>query len=508
MNKLFNVVKLTKPKSNFFDLSHERKMSLNMGSLVPAYVEEIIPGDRFKVKTEMLLRMAPMVAPVMHRVNAYMHYFFVPNRLVWSNWETFITGGATGLLTASMPTLDFTDADRTALGKGKLPDYLANICWPAAGPITDHIYINALPFRAYQLIYNEYYRDQTLQTAVPLVKTDATTDKADIIVLRKRCWEKDYYTSSLPWTQRGGEVLLPGTADYRNGGDHIVKAADGSAVADGTVDVVSGHLQMASGADNDTLINDQNLDGYNITINDLRRASRLQAWLERNAVGGSRYVEQILAHFGIKSSDARLQRPEYLGGGKTAVTISEVLNTSSTATEPQGNMAGHGIGVGVSNYFNKRFEEHGYVIGILSVLPRTAYQRNIPRTFLKTDKYDYFWPELAHIGEQPVKNAEMWLKGVNADDIGTFGYQSRYAEYKFKQSSVHGDFTDNLSHWHLGRIFTSQPALNSAFVEADPTHRAFAVTDTSIHKIYCMLYNDVKAIRPMPKFGTPGVHIV
>lgn len=504
-NSLFNSIKVIKPRSNVFDLSHERKMSLNMGQLVPFYLEDIVPGDRFRVNSEILMRLAPMVAPVMHRINVYTHYFFVPNRLLWDNWESFITGGVDGLSAPTFPTIVSSLGTKSQFLKGTLVDYFGLPVMEDTTVPDNNITISALPFRAYQLIYNEFYRDQTLQTAIALTTNDTVdaAEQAAITAIRNRCWEKDYFTSALNDTQRGGEVVLPGTPDYSTSSHWYKQTGDSAAGGAVTIDGdTPPHMHDSAGTD----LRVENLDGYDITVNDMRRALRLQEWLEKNMRGGSRYIEQILSHFGVRSSDARLSRPEYLGGGKNPIVISEVLNTSATATEPQGTMAGHGIALGNANGFKKYFEEHGFVIGIMSVLPRTAYQQGIPKAFIKTDKYDYYWPEFANLGEQEVQNRELWHNYEGAyTGTATFGYQSRYAEYKHKASSVHGDFRDDFYYWHMGRIFASQPALNSAFVSADPTHRIFAVTDTAVHKLYAQVYTSVKAIRPMPKFGVPSI---
>jgi len=239
------------------------------------------------------------------------------------------------------------------------------------------------------------------------------------------------------------------------------------------------------------------------TINDLRRAFRLQEWLEKNARGGTRYIENILMHFGVRSSDKRLQRPEYITGLKTPVIISEVLNTSATDQEAQGNMAGHGVAVSTGKYGNYFCEEHGYIIGIMSVMPQPAYQQGIPKTYLKSDPLDFFWPSFAHIGEQPVTNNELYAYTATAED--TFGYVPRYAEYKYQASRVAGDFRTVLDYWHLGRIFATQPALNDTFIECTPDQceRIFAVQDGE-DNLYCQIMHKIKAVRPMPKFGTPN----
>jgi hypothetical protein len=241
------------------------------------------------------------------------------------------------------------------------------------------------------------------------------------------------------------------------------------------------------------------------SINDLRQAFRLQEFLEKNARGGSRYIEVIKSHFGVTSSDARLQRPEYLGGGKSPVTISEVLQTSDPVNQdstPQGNMAGHAINVGGGNRFTYRAQEHGYIIGIMSIMPKTAYFQGTPKHFTKFDKFDYYFPSFAHLGEQPILTGELWTQGTVKDDQ-IFGYTPRYAEYKHQLSSVHGEFKTSLKYWHMAREFETQPYLNEEFINANPTKRIFAVTDESDEAIYAHIHHDLKARRLMPYFGTP-----
>jgi len=253
-----------------------------------------------------------------------------------------------------------------------------------------------------------------------------------------------------------------------------------------------------------------------ISINELRRGFSLQRWLENNARGGARYIEQILSHFGVRSSDARLQRPEYLGGTKTPVVISEVMQTSESQTTPQGNYAGTGTSFGVGRAFKRFFEEHGYIIGIISIMPRSAYQQGVPRHFKKFDKFDFYWPEFAHLGEQEIKNSEIYYDYDSSvlaqkENDKLFGYSPRYAEYRFINSSVHGDMATTLNFWHLGRIFDSRPGLNGDFVTCKSDtqdtglNRVFAVTDTNSHHLWVQMYVNCKALRPLPKYGTPGL---
>lgn len=494
MSKIFEKVGLNRPKRSAFDLSHERKMSFNMGELVPCYVQEVIPGDEFKVNTETMIRLAPLVSPLMHRVNVYVHYFFVPNRIIWSAWEDFITGGREGTTTPTMPQIALSGLTRFV--EGSLADYLGFPTY--SGTPTVGTNVSLLPFRAYQQIYNDYYIDANLSDPIDY------TDNNEATTLRSRSWEKDYFTSCLPNAQRGVASSVPASVDYSVTAT-TTAGVSGSLEADGSDNIIinDGGLNPSTGI--------ENIDGVDIDINDLRTSSALQRWMEKSMRGGPRYIEQILSMFGVKSDDARMQRAEYLGGGRQPIVISEVLKTTaqSTDTEPQGNMAGHGISVGNTTNFKKYFKEHGWVFGIISVLPRTNYQQGIPRMYLRDDKFDYAFPDLAHLGEQTVTKAEIYYGGV-ATDADTFGYQQRYAEYKYGCSSVHGEFRSSLDHWHLGRIFSSQPSLNQAFVRAEYDTAGsirsdvFAVTDPgTVDTLYCQIFNNVKARRPLPYFANP-----
>lgn len=510
---MFKSTSYRSPKKNKFDLSYERKMSMQMGGLYPCYQEDIVPGDSFRVNSEVLLRLAPLLSPVMHRVNVNVHYFFVPYRLLWSEWEDFITGGEDGTANPPYPRIALSDQiDSEFFSEGSLADYLGLPTIPDGEEIqnTDNG-ISALPFRAYQLIYNEYYRDQNLIDKVPITKNsgDITTpaEQDATLRIRTRAWEKDYFTSSLPESQRGGEAEIPiGTISPNYKSQTELTLGDGSTPLDGNLESVNGALSTL-GTPPQTL-NVENLDDFDVdpvSINELRKANRLQQWLERSMRGGSRYIEQILSHFGVRSSDQRLQRPEYLGGGRQPVVISEVLQTSSTdATTPQGEMAGHGISVGNANSFQKTFEEHGIVLGIISVLPKTTYQQGIHRMWTKFDKFDYYFPEFAHLGEQEVKGREIFTDYQNqANWEDTFGYQERYAEYKHRNNEVAGDFRSSLAFWHMGRIFTSAPSLNENFVTSDPTKRIFAVTEQTVDNLYVQIYHNVSALRPMPYHSIP-----
>ncbi len=502
MNKnLFNSIKLQRPKKNVFDLTHDVKLSADMGNLTPILTLECVPGDKFDIGCESLIRFAPMIAPVMHRMDVSMHYFFVPNRILWSNWEKFITDANSGLVTPYIPyNGDITNP------YSKFFDYMGI---PTRAPGGTSQQFNALPFAAYQSIYNEYYRDQNLITPVNYKLTDGNNgaNANDLCTLRKRAWEHDYFTASLPFAQKGQAVDIP---LGQISGDVLVKTSGSTTTLSGSPSsiTVDAALPTPPFAPNQLFAETDGLDLQPTTINDLRRAFRLQEWLEKNARGGTRYIENILTHFGVKSSDKRLQRPEYITGVKTPVVVSEIVNTTGQVNQPgedsglpQGNMSGHGMSVSSGRSGSYYCEEHGYIIGIMSVMPKTAYQQGIPKTYLKNDTLDYYWPSFANIGEQPVTNDEIYAYTTSGSQ--TFGYVPRYAEYKYMPSRVAGEFRNTLDYWHLGRKFTSLPALNGAFVECDPTKRIFAVNNTGTDSLYCHVLNKIKAVRPMPKFGTP-----
>lgn len=538
MANIFNSVKLKRPRRNVFNLSYESKLTVNAGELVPIMCKPVVPGDKFRVNTEMLVRLAPLVAPMMHRVNVFTHYFFVPNRLVWNQWEDFITKGVDGTDAPAFPTLKLPSTVDTAnghrfFGDGSLWDYLGLPSLNQIGNATFQTQspngvkapvgyeVSALPFRDYLLIYNEYYRDQNLTSEIEFSRDGGSIDAITtnpLLMLRRRAWEKDYFTSALPWVQRGPEVTVPvsgagGSMDVElksTAADQYFVSSSGSRPT-GKLEVVNGVLfanHESSGTSVGAYLSPNNfqvnVDEMGVSINDLRTSNALQRWFERNARSGSRYIEQILSHFGVRSSDARLQRPQFLGGGRVPVSVSEVLQTSSTdETSPQANMAGHGISASVNHGFTRYFEEHGYIIGIMSVMPRTGYQQGVPRDFRKFDNMDFYFPEFAHLGEQEIKNEELYLNQYDADNSGTFGYTPRYAEYKYSLNEAHGDFRGNMAFWHLNRIFTEKPNLNTTFVECNPSNRVFATAETSDDKYWIQLYQDVKALRLMPKYGTP-----
>lgn len=514
MKNALNSVKISKPTTSAFDLSHDVKLSLNMGELVPVLAMECLPGDRVRIGSENLCRLAPMLAPMMHRVDVRVEYFFVPNRLVWQNWEKWITNGGDNPADTTLPAHPYAEyGNSPAVIWNSLMDYMG-LPDPAQCPTpgTPERF-SPLCFAAYQKIYDEFYRDENLintqEPSYTLNDGDNSTNTG-LFTLRKRAWEADYFTKALPWAQKGssvdvplGDVVLKPDLDVQQ----IHRWVDSHDPVGLNTDVIfNANSELAANAGRGTVMDPNGtLTVDATTINDLRLAFRLQEWLEKNARGGTRYAELIRAHFNVSPQDSRLQRPEYIVGMKNAIQISEVLNTTGTVDAPQGNMAGHGVTYANGNWGKYFCQEHGYIIGILSIMPKTAYQQGIPRHFLKyTDPTELAWPSFAHLGEQEVQHREL-MAFQGSDSQKTFGYMPRFMEYKTLPSRVAGDFRGNLDFWHMGRIFSTgaPPRLNQTFVEADPTFRVFAVTDSGEDHIYCQVMHHLNVVRALPFYGTP-----
>lgn len=515
---IFTHIQLPKVGSNRFDLSHDVKMSFKMGQLVPTTCMEVLPGDKFTISPQNMLRFAPLISPVMHKVRVTTHYFFVPNRILWPEWEKWITGDSD----VEAPYM-ILGGDFNTIEPSRLMDYLG---YPTGevGGTTNTLKVSPMPVAAYYKIFDEYYRDQNLQDErfVPLVPGDNTGDYESFVsdTCMPRAWQHDYFTSALPFAQKGDSVQLP-LVDQ--GSLPVTATQDGSfpVLINPTTGVVSNNIneplinQGGSGIqiDTDTVAIDPagslevDIQADAVDVNTVRRAFRLQEWLEKNARGGTRYIESILAHWGVFSSDARLQRPEYIGGSKQNMVISEVLATAENteANVPVGQMAGHGISVGGGNSFNFKAEEHGWIIGIINVQPDTAYQQGVPRQFTRFDRLDYPWPTFANIGEQEIRLKELYVDTTDANKENIFGYIPRYSECRFVNSRVAGEMRESLDFWHLGRKFLAPPALNENFIACLPDSRIFAVTDGNVDHIYSHIFNHVSVIRKLPRFGVPTI---
>lgn len=509
---IFNSVPISAPKRSKFDLSYDVKTTLDMGNLVPCMWLDVMPGDSFQLSCSTMLKFAPLIAPVMQRFDVTVHYFFVPRRILWEKWEDFIVQQVVDS-GVDHPYVQYTEANYT-----KLMDYLG--LPPLAAVGHPGIIVDAMPFAAYQKIYNEYYRDENL---VPALKDsqeffcnsgDNTGNLSMLGVLRKRAWMHDYFTSALPFAQKGAAVNLPLFF-----GDVPVKFnQDGTIAGHGTINVDAAYanadpaspfanveaLPAGDIQPNELYADTSQLQGSS-TINDLRRAEQLQKWLERNARSGTRYTESIRSNFAVTPDDARLQRPEYITGIKTPVIVSEVLNTTGEVDGlPQGNMSGHAMAVASGQYGNYFAKEHGIIMGIMSVMPMPSYSQGIHANWFKSDPVEHYpWPLFANIGEQGVGNVQLYADTVPLG--GNFGYVPRYSQYKYMPSQLGGNFRDSLDFWTLGRIFTAPPSLNQSFIECDPGKRIFAVTDPDVDSLYVHHLNKISAVRPLPKYGVPSL---
>ena len=558
----FQSINTSKPLSSKFDLTHTRKFSFEPGKLTPILCAEALPGEVWDYDMNAVVRMMPMLAPIMHMVDVCCHGFFYPERLTQRRnmFEIFITGGKNGDgkdaqgNTIEAPYINVKGQGDTFpaavsianhMTQGTLADFLGFQFSATVQLGTDDVQrINARPFLAFWRIYCEYFRDQNLTPnwvdAYPSIFDAVGGDLTPAIVgamndglnpfpffdLPRVCWEKDYFTSALPFAQRGEAVEAPlqgsATIRYKDTTDIWPSTASNPPVpgegfgvggpisliptnvnnpafirTDGTSDPASTPLRMEN-------IDEVTLNAGGFTISALRTAARLQEWLEKMATGGARYIEQIKVQFGVTSRDARLQRAEYLGGGKIPMHINEVIQTSADDGTPLAEMAGHGVTAGQVTSFRKFTEEHGYFMVFLFLRPKTSYSQGLHRMWWnRFDKLDYAWPSFARIGEQEVLRKEVYYSCNNNEDEDVFGYQQRFGEYKYIPSTVHGEFRTNLDFWHWGRVFDTAPSLNSQFVECDPSNRIFNVLTAGSDQLYCIVKNNITARRPLPYYGEP-----
>ena len=520
---------LRNAKLNKFDLSHTHTTSSDMGKLFPVACVECIPGDWFRIKYEYLVRFLALISPAMHLYRVSLHTWFVPTRLTWKNWTNYITGGEKGDDASVKP--------RIWAPSGGFPvGGLAQRLGVRAGQ--NGIWIDALPVRAYNLIYNEFYRNEWLQDPLPVSLDDGTGDNfADTVTntdIQNRLWERDFFTDCLPSPQKGPAVVI-------SLGDSAPVVGDGKALSltDGTnnagltwtdsgVSAYKASYNQPVGSlnyDSQTFSSVGSRLGLSmqnsglkvdlskasaVTINSLRQAAAVEQFQENNARSGSRYAEFIPANYGVYCPDASLQRPQYIGGCTTPMVISEVLQTSaSDAASPQGNMAGHGVSAGVSDEIRFHPTEHGYIMTLMSIMPQTAYFQGVPHWLNRETRYDYAIPLFAHLGERGVKNKEIYAQGTEKDDE-VFGYMPLYEEYRRIPNQISGQLTTTLDFWTSARKFDSLPALNSQFVVSNPSTSIFA-TDEEVPNsdhLVIQVANHIQALRPLPKQGNPGMHII
>lgn len=519
MSHDFSVIPTTNIPRSVFSRSSNYKTTFDSGYLIPFFVDEALPGDTFHLKTSILARLTTPITPFMDNLKLDYFFFSVPNRLVWDNWQKF-----NGEQTNPGDSVDYLIPQLVApdggFGSGSIADYFG-IPQDIAG-----LSVSSLPFRAYNLIYNEWFRDENLVDSATVNKDDASDDPT-VFTLRRRGKRHDYFTSCLPWPQKGEGVeigLGSGvTGDTSQGQIDIVDATGVShpLYSNGTEGVVYTNPAAAEG----NFIGFGEHTGLTIddalTINSLREAFQLQRMLERDARGGTRYTEIIRSHFGVISPDSRVQRPEYLGGGTMDININPVLqNSASDSTSPQGNLAAFGFAGGYRHGFSHSFVEHTTIIGIACVRADLTYQQGIPRMFSRQTRYDFFWPTLAHLGEQAVLNKEIYSQGPSvlndsggAIDDDVFGYQERFAEYRYGLSKITGEMrstskdadgnSNTLDIWHLAQKFDSLPTLNQSFIEENPPlDRVLAVQDEP--QLLMDVYFDLKCARPMPTYSVPG----
>lgn len=488
-------------KSNF-DMGFDHRTTFDMGYLVPVLLEETLPGDSWNLSCEPFVRAAALIAPVMSRIDVRIDYFHVSNRILWPSWERWFKNE----LINKPPYVVINDSEPNTVKHGTLGDYLG---LPAFKSLNNYVgnEVSAFPVAAYNFIWNEFYRHQHVQNekAYELTNDDNTSTFLPFLLGKPefRNWRHDYFTSANPYPVSGAAgVQIPIT--HQAATTTVRKITDQSAVVNETAFNTDGNGALRENTTNIQVYHDA---VHNAPIEDLRRAIKVQEWLEKLLTGGTRFREMLWSFFGVDNKDMRMQVPEHIGSHVQSLKISEVLTTGESRNSegnlinPVGQMAGHGVSVGKTPRFKFFARENGWILGLMSVQPKPTYlNQGIPKKFLRDDIYKYYFPQFAHLGEQPIENRELFIDDTEVNQSNVFGYQANYAEYKFRNNRVSGEFGDNLDFWTFARKFVQTPTLDETFIKASVGVGPFAVKDGS-NNLRAMVYHDNRVVRPIPRFS-------
>lgn len=514
-----------------FDLSHTKTMTVDMGKLIPICCIETLPNSDYKVDTEALMRMMPMVAPIMHQVQAFVKFYEVPLRIIWDEQDKFFTGGRLGTDVVNHPKFTGTGyAFKENMPKSSLGDYLGYPVMNLIDNDIQQVHISQLPFRAYQKIWNDHYRNPDFEEEMDIPTDSVNIDLIGshvpdypatiepLMQMRNAKWEKDFFTGAKYSTQRGADVFLPLGESAPVSGYPQVVDKDGDPVDTSAINIgPQAFLSQTTSSPNQlgfikggtTELDELHADLSQATaveLNVLREAFSLKYYLEAMLEAGGRYIDYLRKIFGQRSSNKSLQMAEYISGGRINFNVGEVLQTSETNTTPQGSMAGHGYAAGNFRPFTRHTEEHGFIIGILEIKPRTQYAQGLPKMFSRFDRFDYATPQFANIGLQPIKKKEIFLvtHGTLDGNEEEWGYEYVYDDYRYAPDTVHGELRDTLKTWSMYREFNGVPALNATFLECDPTKRIYPIIDEEqITPIVILVHNKIYATLPLPKNGNP-----